>query len=109
MKGFDMPKTIESVELSAISWFLAIHKNHENQCQNGSQNPSELNKFRAKTDQGSIDSLICRVLPERKKTCFFDASPVAPKIRKIGPKSDGKAPRAPRHFAGGASRWGCCP
>jgi hypothetical protein len=29
MKGFDMPKTIESVELSAISWFLAIHKKDE--------------------------------------------------------------------------------
>ena len=29
MTAFDRPKTIESVELSAISWFLAIHKNHE--------------------------------------------------------------------------------
>ena len=66
-------------------------------------------KNRAKGDEMVIDSLICRVLPKRKKTCFFDASPVAPKIRKNGPKSNPKAPRAPRHFAGGASRWGWCP
>jgi hypothetical protein len=29
MRAFDGPKTIESVELSSISWFLAIQKNYE--------------------------------------------------------------------------------
>jgi len=45
-----------------------------------------------------------RVLAHVKKTCFFDTSPVAPKIRNIGPKSAREAPNRPRPFARATSR-----
>jgi hypothetical protein len=37
MRGFGYPKTSESVELSAISWFLGIHENDGKRCQKESQ------------------------------------------------------------------------
>ncbi len=69
------------------------------------QHPSKSIKNQAKGDQGAVDSLIYGVLVEgRKGKVFVGTSPVAPKIRKIGPTSDRKAQKPPRDFGDPPSR-----
>ena len=74
-ESFWMVKNHESVELSLISWPLAIQENVEIRCRNGSQNPWKSTKNRALGGQDAIVTAFWSILEPfgRPISVFFSS------------------------------------
>ena len=87
MGGFRWPKSIQSVELSSISWFWVIHKNNEKTMPKGS---SKIMFFWSKWRHGSprfdLSSDSCRFGAMPKNHGFFKPSRSAKKSSHGGEK-----------------------
>ena len=92
-----MPKPRKGHRFHGFSFFL---KNRKIDAPRASQIDENWYKIRSGADPGGLILRFWSFMKRTNKSMILDLAPAAPKIRKIGPKSDREAPNRPRNFAG---------